>query len=409
MCSMDSSSWHPIEAKTGVTKAIFPEPFLIALYRAQAPYRGCAHGCTYCDGRAEKYYVEGDFEKDISVRENLPSLVAADITGGIADREYGAICMGSGVTDVYQGLEKKLELTRRTLEALIPARLPLVILTKNDLVLRDFDLLSQFPRVLILVTVTTVDEATAKIIEPNASRPAARLAVVKKAKEAGFFSGILSMPLCPGISDTDENVTALLSAAQDAGADFVYPGGLTLRPGRQKDLFLSVIDAHCPHLNELYRDVYRENRQSGMPLMSYTSPLMRDWNTRLERISMSQMIPHRIYREVLSPPDSLFVLLCHMQSLYAIKGVDTRPLKRATSLYGAWLKENRSALRRKRISPLASDPFPITRILTEKLTAICLVKGGFATLCGNAKLESLVRAIVIDKKYFDYPSLSAVL
>ena len=104
-----------IEAKTGLSKGMFPEPFLVALYRAQAPYRGCAHGCQYCDGRAEKYYVEGDFEKDICVRANLPGLVASDVAAGTAAREYGAVCIGSGVTDVYQPIERELELTRRTL------------------------------------------------------------------------------------------------------------------------------------------------------------------------------------------------------------------------------------------------------------------------------------------------------
>lgn len=403
---MGSTNIQIIEAKTGLSKGILSEPFLVSLYRAMAPYRGCGHGCAYCDGRSEKYYVEGDFERDICVRKNLSSLVTSDISKGIALREYGAVCMGSGVADIYQPLERKLLLTRQTLEALIPSQLPIVILTKSDLILRDFDLLKRFPKVLVIMTVTTVDPSISRIIESAASLPSKRLEVVKKAKEAGFFSGIMAMPLCPGISDTDEQTTALFASATEAGADFIYPGGLTLRPGRQKDLFLSVVAEHFPSLKGQYERIYRENRPSGMPDFDYSSPVMSKWNTRLEKEGMSQMIPHRIYRELLSPPDSLYVLLNHMQSLYAYKGIDTRPLRSATERYTLWLKENRTGLRRKRSSTAPSDPFPLTRILTERLAEICKTTGGFEKICANAKLSSLVEAIINENTYFDYSTLT---
>jgi hypothetical protein len=192
------------------------------------------------------------------------------------------------------------------------------------------------------------------------------------------------------------------------GADFVFPGGLTLRPGRQKDLFLAMVDERYPQLASLYRDVYRENRPSGSPLASYAVPVMKGWNTYLEKQPMPQMIPHSVYRELLSPTDSLFVLLQHLRSLYSMKGVDTRPLVKASGLYGGWLKENRTALRRKRIAPLTSDPFPITRILTEKLAGICSTQDGFGALCGNHKLGRLVTAIVNEEACFDYPTLTSV-
>ena len=352
--------------------------------------------------------MEGCFERDLWVRKNLPELVAADIQHGVALREYGAICIGSGVTDVYQSVERELELTRRTLQALVPSRLPVVILTKSSGILRDFDLLAQFPRVLVIVTVTTMSSDTAGILEPCASAPGDRLQVVRKAKETGFFTGVMAMPLCPGISDGPEQSRILFEAAQAAGADFVFPGGLTLRPGRQKELFLTLIDERYPELAPLYRDTYHENRPSGAPLAGYASPLMKVWNAGLEKQRMPQMIPHRIYRELLSLPDSLFVLLQHLRTLYSIKGVDTRPLVKASGLYGAWLKANRTALRRKRIPPLDSEPFPITRILTEKLVGICSTQEGFGILCGNPKLGRLVSSIVNEGACFDYPTLTSV-
>jgi len=395
-----------IEAKTGITRALLPEPFLVSLHRVQAPYRGCGHGCRYCDGRAEKYYVEGDFERDILVRSNLSDLVKSEVASGILSREYGSICIGSGVTDVYQPIERELEITRRTLEALVPSRQPIVILTKNDLVLRDFDILSRFPKVLVIVTVTTVNAAHAAMLEPGASSPEERLEVVRRAKEAGFFSGVMSMPMCPGISESLDSFTAIVDAAERAGADFVYPGGLTLRPGRQKDMFLSLIDDEFPDLMPLYESRYRENRQSGMPIIAECGSIEKDWHALLRSRGIARMIPHKVYRELLSPPDSLFVLLCHMESLYSSRGISTKPLSPSLKRYADWLKEERSTLRRKRIKPLESDPFPITRILCEKLDALCSPGEGIAKLLANEKLSSLVTAVVRENAVFDYSSLS---
>jgi DNA repair photolyase len=133
-----------IEAKSALSKASFPDPFLPVLYRLLAPYRGCGHGCVYCDGRAEKYFVEGDFAKDVAVRGNLLELLARDRDAGFCAREFGAIGLGSGVTDVYQPIERDLLLTRKSLETLSSFGEPVVLITKNDLVLRDFDLLERF-------------------------------------------------------------------------------------------------------------------------------------------------------------------------------------------------------------------------------------------------------------------------
>lgn len=420
-------AWKPAEAKTGLSRATLPESFLVSRYRALAPYRGCAHGCAYCDGRAEKYYVEGDFQRDILARTNLPDLVRRDVEAGVAAREYGAVCIGSGVTDVYQPLEAELLLTRRTLEALVPANLPVVILTKSSLVLRDFDILSQFPRALVICTLTTADPELAAILEPGASPPAERLEVVRRAREAGFLSGVMAMPLCPGLSDSDMSFASLVDAAAAAGAGFVYPGGLTLRPGRQKDLFMSVIDAQFPELRPLYDELYSENRQSGAPLPSWCRAGDRTFDAFLRARRMPQMIPHAFYRELLSPPDSLFVLFCHMERLYALRGVDTRALKTATGRYADWLKAERASLGRARLPVVPSDPFPVTRILSGRLAELCerdraagkgdpaavgmgasgsiRAAGGLSAVLGNERLAALAGAVVLDGTAFDYSAL----
>jgi DNA repair photolyase len=406
---MDDVEIQNLEAKTGVSRALFPEPFLVALYRVLAPYRGCGHACRYCDGRAERYYVEGDFERDIAARMNLPERVDADVKSGKIAKEWGAVCIGSGVTDVYQPLEERMHLTRRTLEALVPAQVPVVILTKSTLILRDFDLLSRFPKALIILTVTSVDPKVSAIIEPGAATPEERLEVLRRAKASGFMSGIMAMPLCPGISDTAEQTAALFDAASEAGADFAWPGGLTLRPGRQKDLFIALVGEKFPQLRSLYEKIYAENRPSGMPIAGYAAHFMADLSAELVKRRMPQMIPHSVYRELLSPADSLFVLFCHMQGLYRQRGVDIKPLKKATNLYSEWLKAERSSLRRKRISWAASHPFSITRILSEKLVQLFSPgnsgEDDFTRICGNERLSRLAREIILEKKCFNYSSL----
>jgi DNA repair photolyase len=405
---MSTAQFVPIEAKSGITRAPLADPFFACLYRCLAPYRGCAHACRYCDGRAEKYYVEGDFERDIAARTNLSELVARNVEAGLAAREFGAIGLGSGVTDVYQPIERELGLTRRVLEALVPTALPIVILTKSDLILRDFDILARFPRALVMVTVTTTDPEKARILEPGASPPDQRLEVIRRAREAGFRTGVMAMPLCPGITLTSENTAPLFAAARDAGAEFIYAGGVTLRPGKQKDLFITeVVRPHYGELEPLYADLFSENRQSGMPRAADQMRSARAIHESLFALGENELIPHSIYRDILCAPDALFVLFCHMQNLFATRGVDVRPLRAATDRYAAWLSSSRSALGRKKAKVVASDPFPVSRILCGMLEDLCAENGRkLESLIGNERLARLAVSLVESGGFFDYPSLS---
>ena len=404
---MKVSSHIYIEAKSGISRAQLPDPFMIALYRALAPYRGCGHGCRYCDGRAEKYFVEGDFERDIALRGNLPERITADIAAGALRREYGAVGLGSGVTDLYQPLEGETGLTRKMLAALVAGGSPVSLLTKSALVLRDFDLLAQLPKALVMVTITTLDPDLAAILEPGASPPAERLEVVRRARAAGFHAGVMAMPLCPGLSDDESSVSALQDAAKAAGAEFVWPGGLTLRPGRQKEAFLTTLATQRPELTAFYEHAFGENRPSGMPLTRVAA----EQEARVARLvaasGMPSLPPPAVYRDLLGVADSLFVLFCHMQTLYRIQGVDIRPLRAATTAYGNWLKAERSALRRRRSGDASDKAFPVTHKLDQRLAEMCASEE-FANVCGNAKLARLARAVVIDGREFDYRSLQLV-
>lgn len=413
-----------LEAKSGIAKASLPDAFFACLHRALSAYRGCAHGCAYCDGRAERYYVEGVFDRDVAARFNVGKAIGRDVDRGVASLEEGAIGVGSGVTDVYQPLEARLALTRASLERMADTGQGIVILTKNALILRDFDLLSRFKRALVMVTVTTLDEGLSSLLEPGASPPSERLAVVERARKAGFHSGVMAMPLCPGLSTSVESTERLFAACRDSGAQFVQPAGLTLRPGRQKDHFMSAISGYRPDLIPLYEKLYSGNRPSGMPTCGRReTDEMTGWHRRLDEAGIPARIPHAVYRELLSPPDAVFVLLCHMAELYASRGVATDRLKKSLDRYAEWLASERTALRRKRVRSCGTDPFPITRALTERLVSLARAgacrpdatpsaespasrERSLDDILDNGRLASFLREVILNDAVFDYPSLA---
>ena len=184
------------------------------------PYRGCEHGCSYCYARPTHEYLGYnaglDFETRIIVKENAPELFRDFLARDAWRPEPIAI---SGVTDCYQPCERRFRLTRGCLEVAAEARQPMSIITKNALVLRDLDLLRDMAThhvVHVAVSVTTLDAALARSLEPRTSTPAARLRAVRALAEAGVPVRVLIAPVIPGLNDSE--VPAILAAAREAGA-----------------------------------------------------------------------------------------------------------------------------------------------------------------------------------------------
>src|SRR6185436_14481547 len=184
------------------------------------PYRGCEHGCIYCFARPNHEYLGFsaglDFETKILVKEDAPELLRRELAAGRWEPQVIAI---SGVTDAYQPIERRLQLTRRCLEVLAEFQNPVVIITKNELVTRDIDLLSRLARidgVLVFVSVTSLDPELARELEPRASQPARRLAAIESLARAGVPVGSLVAPVIPGL--TDHEIPSILSAVAKAGA-----------------------------------------------------------------------------------------------------------------------------------------------------------------------------------------------
>ncbi len=211
------------------------------------PYRGCEHGCIYCYARPTHEYLgfsSGlDFETRIMVKERAPELLRAELASSKWQPQTIAM---SGVTDCYQPVERKRELTRRCLAVLAEFRNPVGIVTKNRLVTRDIDLLQELARhnaVVVFISLTTLDTELRRVMEPRTSPPAARLATIRDLARAGIPVGVLTAPMIPGLNDHE--LPNLLGAAADAGAQFA--GYVTLRlPYQNKELFEKWLTEHFP-------------------------------------------------------------------------------------------------------------------------------------------------------------------
>jgi DNA repair photolyase len=229
------------------------------------PYRGCEHGCVYCFARPNHEYlgfsIGLDFETKILVKERAPELLRRELMLPSWTPQVLAI---SGVTDAFQPIERRLKLTRRCLEVLVEFRNPVVIITKNELVTRDIDLLSELARnqaALVFVSVTSLRGDLARELEPRASQPQRRLAAIEALATAGIPVGVLVAPVIPGL--TDHEMPAILSACASAGA--VTAGYVPLRlPFGLAPLFEEWLSIHEPLQKEKILNRIREIRGGNL-------------------------------------------------------------------------------------------------------------------------------------------------
>jgi DNA repair photolyase len=211
------------------------------------PYRGCEHGCIYCYARPTHEYLgfsSGlDFETRILVKEDAPELLRKELA---SPRWKPKVLAISGVTDPYQPIERKLEITRRCLEVLSEFRNPVMIVTKNQLVARDADLLKQLAQhkaAAVFLSITTLNADLARVMEPRTSTPQNRLAAIETLARDGVPVGVLVAPVIPGL--TDHEMPSIIKSAVDAGAH--YASYVVVRlPFAVKDLFQNWLEQHFP-------------------------------------------------------------------------------------------------------------------------------------------------------------------
>jgi DNA repair photolyase len=278
------------EAKSMINKLRHVDDWFWVSYTVN-PYRGCSHGCIYCDARANQYGLSEAFDEKIWIKDNAVSVLKQQLPRVKPD----VVGMG-GVCDSYQAIEKERGLTREIVETLYGHRFPVEVLTKSDLVLRDLDLYQEVDRgawACVFFTITSFDPHVAGRFEPAASTPEERIAAMAEVAGAGLTTGVAMMPLLPGISDDDHNIDDVVRRVKDAGAQFVLGGGLTLKEGAQRDRYMAFLDLYCPQVVPLYRRLYGEGLE---PRGSYGPQLLR----RVRDICAQHGIQDRMSRPILA-------------------------------------------------------------------------------------------------------------
>jgi DNA repair photolyase len=215
------------------------------------PYVGCAHGCVYCYAVFMKRFTGHDEEWGtfVDIKVNAPEVLSRQLRRA----KPGNVSLGT-VTDAYQPLERGHGVTRACLERLLERPLPLSILTKSALVLRDLDLIKKLKDVEVAFTITALDEEVRSRFEPGASPVAARLKALRTISEAGIPTWAFCGPLLPGITDDDDSLDALFAQLKRAGVGYVLVDSLNLR-GAVWGRLSRVLRAHYPHLMSFYREL----------------------------------------------------------------------------------------------------------------------------------------------------------
>lgn len=218
-------------------------------------YRGCSHGCIYCDSRSKCYHLEHAFE-DIEVKENAIELLE------YALRHKRKKCMiGTGaMTDPYIPLESEMEYVRKALNLIYEHDFGFTVITKSNRILRDLDLLQKInakTKCVVQMTLTTYDEDLCKMIEPNVSTTQERFEVLKKLRDAGIPTVVWLTPILPFLNDTEDNISGIIDLCAEAKVYGIicYGMGLTLREGN-REYFYEQLDRMFPSLKERYIRTY---------------------------------------------------------------------------------------------------------------------------------------------------------
>lgn len=245
-------------------------------------YRGCLHGCIYCDSRSLCYQMNHPFE-DIEVKENALELLEKALR---TKRKRCMIGTGS-MSDPYIPIEKDLQLTRGALERIYEHGFGAAVLTKSTLVLRDLELLAKInerSKAVVQMTLTTHDDRLCKILEPNISVTSERIAALKAFRDVGVPTIVWLDPILPFLNDTRENIEGILESCMEAGVKGVlcFNMGLTLRDGN-REYFYRQLDRHFPGLKEAYIRTYGNRYEINSPR---NAELMKLYHQTCEKAGM---------------------------------------------------------------------------------------------------------------------------
>lgn len=225
-------------------------------------YRGCCHGCIYCDSRSECYKID-NFDV-IRAKENALALINKELK---SKKRTGVIGTGA-MSDPYNPFEREYKLTRGALELINTYGFGVSLITKSDLVIRDIDILKKIKShspVLVKITITTCSDELCKKIEPNVAVSSKRFSAIKELSENGIFAGILLMPVLPFLEDDEENIRSIVKQAYENGAKFIFPAfGVTLRQN-QREWYYKKLDEKFPGIKQKYIKQFGNNYECYSP------------------------------------------------------------------------------------------------------------------------------------------------
>jgi len=221
-------------------------------------YRGCSHGCIYCDSRSTCYQINHPFE-DIEVKQDAPKMLDIELS-----KKRNPVMVATGaMTDPYCHVENETQYTKQCLEVILKHNCGVAIQTKSDRILRDIDIIEKInncSKAVVEMTLTTFDDELCKIIEPNVCVTSKRVEVLKECSKRGIPTIVWLCPILPFINDTEENMLGLLDYCSQANVyGILYFGaGLTLREGN-REYYYSQLDKHFPGLSKIYENKYRNS------------------------------------------------------------------------------------------------------------------------------------------------------
>jgi len=287
-------------------------------------YRGCTHNCVYCDGRAEKYQVDGEFGRDISVKANAIQILNKELDPRRKKTPLkpGYIMLGGGVNDSYQPIETKYELSRKALHLINYFKFPVHILTKSTLVKKDTDLIKKIneqKRAIVSFSFSSVDNDISKIFEPGVLPPSERLDTISYFKDENISCGMFLMPVIPFITDKKDIMEESIRQAKKAGVDFIIFSGMTLKDGRQHDYFLNTLRKYYPDLLTEYSIIYKGDKWGGATSDYYNS-IHETFNLLARKYNMPIRIPPNLWEEIVDENDRVIVILEHIDYLLKTQG-----------------------------------------------------------------------------------------
>ena len=285
-------------------------------------YRGCTHNCLYCDGRSEKYNVEGEFGSEVEVKVNAIELLKKELRPKRTHLKRGYIMLGGGVGDSYQPVEKKYELTKKALNLIYENNFPVSALTKSTLIERDFDIfkkINERSRSIVSFSFSSADDEISSIFEPGVPTPSERLETLKMFKKEGIATGMFLMPVIPFITDKPKILEDTIKKAKDVGVDFIIFSGMTLKNGRQMDYFYDNLKKNYPDLLVDYCNIY-PGHDYGHATDEYYESIHTTFDFFAKKYKIAKRMPPYLYSDILDKNDLVIVMLEQIDYLLKFKG-----------------------------------------------------------------------------------------